>query len=92
MEKITNHDTFNKNVKLYVESVTKGTEKYTLTGWVGLIGGEALGFSMSNKPLSNEFAGMRIDVMEAYDNIFTNKNMHFTLEIKLKNHHINKTI
>ena len=83
MENIVKHDTFNKNVKFYVESVTKNTETYTLNGWVGLIGGEALGFSMSNKPLSNEFAGMRIDVMEAYENIFTNKNMSVTLEIPL---------
>ena len=66
MDNKIKHDTFNKNVKFYVESVTKNTDTYTLNGWVGLIGGEALGFSMSNEPLSVQFSGARQDVMEVY--------------------------
>jgi hypothetical protein len=87
MENIINHDTFNKNVKFYIEDVIKGEKAYTLKGWVGLIGGEALGFSLakSKKPLNVSFAGIRIDVLEAYDHLLTNKNMYFTLEIPIEN-------
>ena len=81
MDNKIKHDTFNKNVKFYVESVTKNTDTYTLNGWVGLIGGEALGFSMSNEPLKVQFLGDRQDVMEVYSNQLTNQNMSFTIEV-----------
>tara|TARA_B100000767_G_scaffold272477_1_gene300228 strand:- start:2095 stop:3033 length:939 start_codon:yes stop_codon:yes gene_type:complete len=86
MEDIINHETFNNNVKFYIEGVSKGEKTYTLKGWVGLIGGEALGFSLakSKKKLNVSFAGTRNDVLDAYNFLLTNKNMHFTLEIPIE--------
>lgn len=84
MENILNHETFNKNIKLYIESVEKTETTYTLNGWVGLIGGEALGFSMSNSPLNVSFSGTRQDIVEAYGGVFTNNNMLFSLEVPVE--------
>ena len=92
MENIFNHETFNKNVKFYVESVehNEDTKTYSLQGWVGLLGGEALGFSMSNNPIEVSFAGNRQDVIEAYGGKLTNQNMIFNMSVPVVDR--NKTL
>lgn len=92
MENIFNHETFNKNVKFYVESVehNKDTKTYSLQGWVGLLGGEALGFSMSNNPIEVSFTGTRQDVIEAYGGKLTNQNMIFNMSVPVVDR--NKTL
>lgn len=85
MENILNHETFNKNVKFYVEGVTKLETHYTLNGWIGLLGGEAMGFSLSNDgAIPVEFSGLREDVRQAYENAFTNNNMAFSIQIPIE--------
>lgn len=83
MENILNHDTFNNDIKFYVESVIKNKETYAITGWIGFTKGEVLGFSIGNEPLLVDFSGIRIDVMESYSNQFTNENMSFTIHIPI---------
>ena len=89
MESNFSHDTFSKNVKFYVEEVdtNKETQAYTLKGWVGLMGGEALSFSMDGHydlALPTIFSGIRTDVQEVYDNMLTNANMQFSIEVPFK--------
>tara|TARA_Y100000385_G_C13030220_1_gene610403 strand:- start:469 stop:1407 length:939 start_codon:yes stop_codon:yes gene_type:complete len=86
MKHTINHETFTKSLKFYIEEVNKGEKTYSLKGWIGLMGGEVIGFSIANskKNLEVSFKGTRTDVLNAYDYSLTNKNMEFTLEIPIE--------